>query len=100
MQLPSNAGWSFITTRQQADYRDDQRASGGSHRSFRCGADAAKALALGADAVQLGRPTLYGLAAAGEAGVRHALRILADDLALALSGVRTVGQLRGKVDAA
>ena len=68
---------------------------------FRCGADAAKALALGADAVQLGRPTLYGLAAAGEPGVRHALRILGDDLALALalSGVRTVAQLRGKVDA-
>jgi (S)-mandelate dehydrogenase len=69
---------------------------------FRCGADAAKALALGADAIQLGRPTLYGLAAAGEAGVRHALRVMAEDLslALALSGARTVGQLRGKVDAA
>ena len=68
---------------------------------FRCGADAAKALALGADAIQLGRPTLYGLAAAGEAGVRHALRILAEDLslALALSGASTVGQVRGKVDA-
>lgn len=67
---------------------------------FRCGADAAKALALGAAAVQLGRPTLYGLAAAGEAGVRHALRILADDLALAvaLSGASTVAGLRGKVD--
>lgn len=67
---------------------------------FRCGADAAKALALGANAIQLGRPTLYGLAAAGEAGVRHALRILAEDLSLtlALSGARTVSQLRGKVD--
>ena len=67
---------------------------------FRCGADAAKALALGASAVQLGRPTLYGLAAAGEAGVRHALRILADDLALAvaLSGASAVAGLRGKVD--
>lgn len=65
---------------------------------FRHGADAAKALALGADAVQLGRPTLYGLAAAGEAGARHALRILAEDLsrAMALTGATTIGQLAGK----
>lgn len=65
---------------------------------FRHGADAAKALALGADAVQLGRPTLYGLAAGGEKGARHALRILAEDLsrAMALTGSPTVGQLAGK----
>ena len=65
---------------------------------FRHGADIAKALALGADGVQLGRPTLYGLAAAGEAGVRHALRILREDLerALALSGARQVAEIRGR----
>jgi lactate 2-monooxygenase len=54
----------------------------------RTGSDAAKALALGAKAVLLGRPLLYGLALAGQAGVEHVLRcFLAElDLTLALSG--------------
>lgn len=43
---------------------------------FRRGGDVVKALALGADAVMIGRATLYGLAAGGEAGVRHAIGIL------------------------
>jgi (S)-mandelate dehydrogenase len=67
---------------------------------FRHGADIAKALALGADAVQLGRPTLYGLAAAGQSGVQHALRILGAELevAMALSGATGVAQLRGRAE--
>jgi len=67
---------------------------------FRHGADIAKALALGADAVQLGRPTLYGLAAAGQSGVQHALHILGADLevAMALSGATGVAQLRGRAE--
>ncbi|MFC0628622.1 lactate 2-monooxygenase [Kribbella deserti] len=54
----------------------------------RTGSDAAKALALGARAVLLGRPFLYGLALAGQAGVEHVLRcFLAElDLTLALCG--------------
>ncbi|SNT52138.1 FMN-dependent dehydrogenase, includes L-lactate dehydrogenase and type II isopentenyl diphosphate isomerase [Rhodococcoides kyotonense] len=54
----------------------------------RTGADMAKALALGADAVLLGRPFLYGLALGGQAGVEHVLRcILAEfDLVTSLSG--------------
>jgi lactate 2-monooxygenase len=54
----------------------------------RTGADATKALALGAKAILLGRPFLYGLALAGQAGVEHVLRcLLAElDLTLALSG--------------
>ena len=54
----------------------------------RSGADVAKALALGADAVGIGRPYLHGLAVAGEAGVRHVLKnLLAElDLTLALCG--------------
>lgn len=55
---------------------------------IRSGADAFKALALGAQAVLLGRPYVWGLAVAGAAGVEHVLRnFLADlDLTLALSG--------------
>jgi isopentenyl-diphosphate delta-isomerase len=55
---------------------------------IRSGADAVKALALGADAVLLGRPYAYGLALDGEAGVRSVLEnFRADlDLTLALAG--------------
>jgi isopentenyl diphosphate isomerase/L-lactate dehydrogenase-like FMN-dependent dehydrogenase len=54
-----------------------------------------KALALGARAVLLGRPWVYGLGIAGTDGVRHVLRgLLADfELSLALSGHRTPGEL-------
>ena len=54
----------------------------------RTGTDVLKALALGADAVLLGRPFLYGLALAGQQGVEHVLRCLFAelDLALTLSG--------------
>ncbi|MCZ7416960.1 MULTISPECIES: lactate 2-monooxygenase [unclassified Streptomyces] len=50
----------------------------------RTGADVFKALALGADAVLLGRPYLYGLALAGQAGVEHVLRCLLAELDLTL----------------
>lgn len=62
---------------------------------FRRGTDVLKALALGADAVMLGRATLYGLAAGGEAGATHALRILRDEMlrALGLLGCRSVEEL-------
>ncbi|MCG8917135.1 lactate 2-monooxygenase [Actinokineospora sp. PR83] len=61
----------------------------------RTGADAVKALALGAKAVLVGRPYVYGLALAGEEGVRHAVRcLLADlDLTMALTGHRTLDDL-------
>jgi L-lactate dehydrogenase (cytochrome) len=51
---------------------------------IRTGADVVKALALGAKAVLLARPYAYGLALAGEAGVRHVLRCLLADLELTL----------------
>jgi len=51
---------------------------------IRRGADVAKALALGARAVLAGRAPVFGLAAAGEDGVRHVLELLRDELALAL----------------
>jgi isopentenyl diphosphate isomerase/L-lactate dehydrogenase-like FMN-dependent dehydrogenase len=61
---------------------------------IRGGADAFKALALGARAVLIGRPFLWGLAVDGEAGVRTVLRsLLAElDLTLALSGHRTIDE--------
>ena len=62
---------------------------------IRTGADACKALALGASAVLLGRPWVHGLALGGEAGVHHVLRsFLADlDLQAGLSGHTSVSEL-------
>jgi len=54
---------------------------------FRRGADVVKAVALGADAVMIGAATLYGLAAGGEAGARHAIGILQAEID------RVLGQL-------
>ena len=55
---------------------------------IRDGGDVVRALALGADAVLVGRPYAWGLAAGGEAGARRVIEALADDLrrALALGG--------------
>jgi isopentenyl diphosphate isomerase/L-lactate dehydrogenase-like FMN-dependent dehydrogenase len=50
----------------------------------RRGGDALKALALGARAVLVGRPAVWGLAADGEAGVRHVLSLLREEIALGL----------------
>jgi L-lactate dehydrogenase (cytochrome) len=62
---------------------------------IRRGTDVVSALALGARAVLVGRAHLYGLAAAGEAGVRQALDILDVELrtAMALVGAATISDL-------
>jgi lactate 2-monooxygenase len=62
---------------------------------IRSGADAFKALALGADAVLVGRPYLWGLALDGQNGVETVLRcLLAElDLTMALGGCTAVDQL-------
>lgn len=62
---------------------------------IRRGSDIAIALALGARAVLVGRAHLYGLAAAGEPGVRHAIDILAGELrtSMALCGAATLADL-------
>jgi lactate 2-monooxygenase len=61
----------------------------------RGGADMFKALALGATAVCIGRPYLWGLAVAGEAGVRDVIRnFVADfDLTMGLAGCRSVKEI-------
>jgi lactate 2-monooxygenase len=62
---------------------------------IRCGADVLIALALGAQAVLLGRPWVYGLGLAGQRGVEHVLRaVLGDlDLTLALAGYARPSEL-------
>jgi L-lactate dehydrogenase (cytochrome) len=62
---------------------------------IRRGSDIAAALALGARAVLIGRAHLYGLAAAGEAGVLHAIDILLDELrmTMALTGTTHIEEL-------
>jgi len=64
---------------------------------IRTGADVFKALALGANAVCIGRPYVWGLALDGQAGVEQVLRcLLAElDLTVALSGYTAIGQLDG-----
>lgn len=61
----------------------------------RSGPDVLKALALGADAVLLGRPYLYGLALGGQEGVEHVLRCLLAELDLTMgnAGCSTLADL-------
>ncbi|KFZ23974.1 hypothetical protein V502_01542 [Pseudogymnoascus sp. VKM F-4520 (FW-2644)] len=62
---------------------------------IRSGADIFKAIAIGADFVQIGRPVLWGLAHGGAEGVRHVMKsLLAEfDLTLALSGLEKLEDL-------
>ncbi len=63
---------------------------------FRRGSDVVKAMALGADAVMIGRAVLYGLAAGGEAGVSRAIEILTDEIDRSLGqlGCRTLVEVQ------
>jgi len=63
---------------------------------IRRGTDVLKAIALGADAVLLGRPVLYGLAVGGQGGVEKVLEILQKEfeLAMALAGCVRVDELQ------
>jgi 4-hydroxymandelate oxidase len=60
---------------------------------IRRGTDVLKAMVMGASGVLLGRPVLHGLANGGAAGVAHVLRLLLDELqmAMALTGSPTLG---------
>ena len=61
----------------------------------RRGVDAIKAVALGAEGVMLGRATLFGAVAAGEAGARRAIEIQRDELfrSMQLAGVRSISEI-------
>jgi isopentenyl diphosphate isomerase/L-lactate dehydrogenase-like FMN-dependent dehydrogenase len=65
---------------------------------IRDGADVVRALALGADAVLIGRPYAWGLATGGEAGVRTVIDAFTEDLvrALALAGCPSLAEVDGR----
>jgi len=62
---------------------------------FRRGTDVVKALAMGAHAVQIGRATLYGVAAGGEEGARRAISIFRGEIdrVIALLGCNSISEL-------
>lgn len=62
---------------------------------IRRGSDVFKAIALGASAVLVGRPCIYGLATAGALGVAHVLKILKEELeiTMALMGTATIDEI-------
>ena len=62
---------------------------------IRRGTDILKALALGADAIMIGRPYLWGLGSFGQAGVERALQILRDEFKFAMefAGTRSIREI-------
>ena len=64
---------------------------------FRRGSDIFKALALGADAVAVGRPYIWGLASFGQEGVEKVLDILRSELRVAMrqAGARSLAEING-----
>jgi L-lactate dehydrogenase (cytochrome) len=62
---------------------------------FRRGTDVLKALALGAQFVFVGRPMLYAAAVAGETGVRHAIKLLRDEIDrdMAMLGTNSIAEM-------
>lgn len=62
---------------------------------IRRGTDGLKALALGADFVFIGRPVLYAAAIGGEPGVRHAVKLLREEIDrdMAMPGISNLEQM-------
>ncbi|KAJ3338350.1 hypothetical protein HDU83_008181 [Entophlyctis luteolus] len=87
---------------------DEVRAFDGANKpevymdsGVRRGTDVVKALALGARAVFIGRPVLWGLAYDGARGVEEVVRVLKEETAnaMALCGIRSVGELGSGTEA-
>ncbi|MTD57586.1 alpha-hydroxy acid oxidase [Amycolatopsis pithecellobii] len=80
---------------EQVAGRVDVLVDGGIRR----GSDIVKALALGADAVLIGRPLLWGLAVGGADGVRHSVELYLKelDIALAVLGVTSAAELEPSI---
>ncbi|MBX9690707.1 MAG: alpha-hydroxy-acid oxidizing protein [Candidatus Obscuribacterales bacterium] len=80
---------------QVVDKRAEVFVDGGIRR----GTDVLKALALGARAVLIGRPVLWGLACAGQSGVEEVLKLLRDELelAMALSGCASLADISSEL---
>jgi L-lactate dehydrogenase (cytochrome) len=66
---------------------------------IRSGHDVLRALALGAKACLIGRSYIFGLGAAGEAGVGRAIEVIRNelDVGMALTGVNTIGEIDGRI---
>jgi L-lactate dehydrogenase (cytochrome) len=66
---------------------------------IRSGQDVLRALALGARSCMIGRAFLYGLGAAGQAGVARAVEIIGQelDVSMALTGTRSVREIDARV---
>ena len=66
---------------------------------IRSGQDVLRALALGAKGCLIGRPYIFGLGAAGEAGVAKAIEIIRRelDVSMALTGVKSVRKIDGQI---
>ncbi|WP_447955804.1 alpha-hydroxy acid oxidase [Vreelandella sp. EE7] len=90
-----NHSLSPMDTLEEVKARVGERCQVFVDSGFRRGTDIIKALALGADAVWLGRATLYGLAAGGQAGATHALGLLEKEMAstLGLLGYNRLNEL-------
>lgn len=99
--LSNHGGRQLDSTLSGLDVLGAARAAAGERftlivdRGIRRGTDVLKALAVGADAVLVGRAVLYGVAAAGRAGAVRAIDMLREEIdrALALAGVRSAQEL-------
>jgi L-lactate dehydrogenase (cytochrome) len=66
---------------------------------IRSGQDLLRALALGASSCLIGRPYIFGLGAAGEAGVLKAIEIIRNelDVSMALTGTRSIPEIDRRI---
>ena len=99
--LSNHGGRQLDDAPMPLDLVEPVRQELGEHATIICdggvrrGSDIVKAIALGADAVTVGRPYLYALGAAGERGVDQLLSFMREGMerTMALTGVRTVAEI-------